>query len=84
MAFLVICHFLNFHYICLLHVCIHAHDTWVYVWRSENSFAKSVLSSQVGPGDGTQVITLGGKHLYLLSHPVGSDLSLDVGKRTPL
>lgn len=35
----------------------------VYVWRSEDN---------VVPGDQLQVIELGGKHIYLLSHHTGS------------
>lgn len=40
------------------------------MWRSEDNFQSSVLYS-VGTSDQTQVIRLGGKCFYPLSHPVG-------------
>lgn len=42
----------------------------VHVWRSEDNFAKLVLSFYlyVGSGDRTQVVKLASKCIYLLSH----------------
>lgn len=42
----------------------------VYVCRSKSNL-ESLLSCHVGPRYGTQVVRLGSKHLYLLSHLVG-------------
>lgn len=37
------------------------------MWKSEDSFQKSVLSfNHVGSRAGTQIVRLGGEHLYLL------------------
>lgn len=45
-----------------------AHVT-VYLWRSENSLRKLVLSlHHVGPGTHTQFFRLGHKPLFLLNH----------------
>lgn len=42
---------------------------WAQVWRLENIFWESGFSFHyVGLGDQTQVLNLGSKHLYLLSH----------------
>lgn len=38
------------------------------MWQSENASSQSALSFHpVDPGDQTQVVRFGGKHLYLLS-----------------
>lgn len=51
----------------------------MYKWRSEDNIQEFY---HVGPGDETQVIRFGIKHLYLLSHPslqLSSGLSEDTG-----
>lgn len=40
-------------------------------WTSENNLWKSVLSCHKGPGDQTQVFSLGSKHFYLWRHLAG-------------
>jgi hypothetical protein len=46
-------------------VCVHAS---VHTWRLGNSFRDWILSDHhMGSGDWTQVVMLGGKHLYPLS-----------------
>lgn len=47
-------------------VCACAHAT-VHVWRTEDKCGESVLST-VSPWGQTEVVSLGGKHLYLLNH----------------
>lgn len=49
--------FFFFYYITYAHVCLRV---WTCLWRSEDNFRKSVLSSHVGPGDQIQVVGLGG------------------------
>lgn len=51
-------------YVCMFggHMC-----AMIHVWRSEDNVWESVLSCLVGIGGQTQVISLGGKHLCLLS-----------------
>lgn len=43
----------------------------VYMWRSEDDLQELDHSFyHPGPGDGTQVIRLGGKHLCLPGYPI--------------
>lgn len=56
-------------YYSLLYACIHAHVCHsIYVVRGLNVESGSLLSPCVGPKDQTQIVRLGGKHLYPLSH----------------
>lgn len=48
----------------------------VCIWRSDKNRRESILFSYVGPKDPTQVIRLGGKYLYPLSHVVNPSLTL--------
>lgn len=56
---------------CLFYRCVHTHMhtcAITHMWRLKDNFQKLVLSfHRVGPGDQTHV-SLGGKHLYSLSH----------------
>lgn len=54
----------------MLYVCGGMHPM-VYLWRSEKNLQKSILFLhfyRVGSRNQTQVVSLGGKHLYLMSH----------------
>lgn len=53
-------------------ICVHMH-AMTRVWRSEDHLEELFLSFyHVGARDGTQMVRLSGKHLYLQSHVVGS------------
>lgn len=49
-----------------LFVCVCTYVcTAMSLWRSENDSKQSILSLQyVGPGDGTDIVSLAGKHLH--------------------
>jgi hypothetical protein len=47
-------------------------------WRiSGENLRKSVIFYSVGPRDGTEIGSLGGRHIYHLSHLAGSSFSKD-------
>lgn len=58
-------------HVCMLHICVHVH---LFVLKhlnmeeSEDNFWESALSNCVGPQDQSQVVMLGSKLFYLLSH----------------
>lgn len=53
-------------------ICVHMH-AMTRVWRSEDHLEELFLSFyHVGARDGTQMVRLSGKRLYLQSHVVGS------------
>lgn len=55
------------------HACVHSHLLQACVWRSEDNQEEPFFSFHLmGPQDQRQVVRLGGKHLYLLSHYSGS------------
>lgn len=48
-----------------LHFCVNVCACAIHMWRSENNTCKSVLFPQWSPGYQTQIVRLGGRHIYL-------------------
>lgn len=65
-----------FSYIYLFTGCVMYMHTTQPVWKSVQFMGVGFPFYHMGSGDGTQVVNLGGKHLYQLSHLVSPEAGI--------